>query len=154
METIARTFIILSRQKHFIQENISNTARRRRSAAAMNTNSAVAGPFQENYFKYQQFFKRELRVIRGGRTNISLGTTFPCRPYVTTTKSMQFNEDIPALLIEDFQYHNILVFDWTSLQDAGEQLHYPELSGESLKLGKMIFPISLGASNASYQLNI
>ena len=36
--------------------------------------------------------------------------------------------------MEDFQSHYILVFDLTSLQDAAEQLQYPELKGESLRL--------------------
>ena len=57
-------------------------------------------------------------------------------------KAMQFNEDFPALPMEDFQNHYILVFDLTSLQDAAEQLHYPELSGESLRL-KMFFKFPL-----------
>ena len=103
-------------------------------AVAMNTNSAVAGSFYENPFNYQQFHMRELRIIRGGRAIISLDTTSPCHPYVTTTKAMQFNKGFPALFIENFQNHYILVFDMTSLQDAAEQLYYPELSGESLRL--------------------
>ena len=55
---------------------------------------------------------------------------------------MQFNEDFPALPMEDFQNHYILVFDVTSLQDAAEHLHYPELSGESLRL-EMFFQFPL-----------
>ena len=47
---------------------------------------------------------------------------------------MQFNEDFPALPMEDFQNHHILVFDLNSLQDAAEQLHFPDFSGESLRL--------------------
>ena len=35
--------------------------------------------------------------------------------------------------MEDFQSHYILVLDLTSLQYAAEQLHYPGLSGESLR---------------------
>ena len=145
METIARTFIIPSRQNQFIQENIFNNAPIRRVAVAVNTNSAVAGCFHENLFSYQQFHIRELRIIRGGRAIVSLDTTSPCRPYVTTIKAMQFasHEDFPALLMEDFQNHYILVFDLTSLQDAAEQLHYPELSGESLRL-EMFFQFPLG----------
>ena len=53
METIARTFIIPSRQNQFIQENVFNNAPIRRVAVAMNTNSAVAGSFYENPFNYQ-----------------------------------------------------------------------------------------------------
>ena len=139
METIARTFIIPSRQNQFIQENIFNNAPIRRVAVAMNTNSAVAGSFYENPFNYQQFHLRELRIIRGGRAITSLDTTSPCRPYVTTMKAMQLNENFPALPMEVFQNHYILVFDLTSLQDAAEHLHYPELSGESLRLEMFFF---------------
>ena len=142
METIARTFIFPSRQNQFIQENIFNNAPIRRIAVAMNTNSAFAGSFHENFFNYQQFHLRELRVIRGGRAIISLDTTSTCLPYVTTMIAMQFNEDFPALPIEDFQNHYILVFDLTSLQDAAEQLHYAELSGEKLRLEMFfLFPL-------------
>ena len=141
METIARTFIIPSRQNQFMQENIFNNAPIRRVAVAMNTNSAVAGSFHENPVIYQQLHLRELRIIRGGRAIVSLDTTSPCRPYVTTKKARQFNEDFPALPMEDFQNHYILFFDMTSLQDAAEQLHYPELSGESLRL-EFFFPWS------------
>ena len=57
-------------------------------------------------------------------------------------KAMQFNEYFLALPMGDFQNHYILVFALTTLQDAAEQLHYPELSGESLRL-EMFFQISL-----------
>ena len=107
METIARTFII--------QENVFNNAPIRRIAVAMNTNSAVAGSFHENLFNYQQFHLRELRIIRSGRAIISLDTTSPCRPYVTTMKAMLFNKVFPALPMEDLQNHYNLVFYLTSL---------------------------------------
>ena len=44
--------------------------------------------------------------------------------------------------MEDFQSHYILVFDLTSPQDAAEQLQYPELKGESLRL-EMFFQFPL-----------
>ena len=133
METIERFFIIPYRQSQFTQENLFYNAPIRRVAVAMNTNSAFAGSFHENPFSYQQLYLRELRIIRGGRAFDSLDTTSPCRPYVTTMKAMQFNEDFPALPMEEFQKHYILVFKLTSLQEAAEQLHYPELSGERLR---------------------
>ena len=49
-------------------------------------------------------------------------------------KAMNFNEEIPALPNNLFQNYYVLVFDLTSLQDAGENIHYPELSGESIRL--------------------
>ena len=142
METIARTFIIPSGQNQFIQENVFNNAPIRRVAIAMNTNSAFTGHFQENPFHYQKFGLRELRIVRGGRAIVSLDTTNDCRAYVTTMKAMNFNEEIPALPNHQFQNHYILVFDLTSLQDAGENIHYPELSGESIRL-EMFFDRSL-----------
>ena len=142
METIARRFIIPSGQNQFIQENVINNAPIRRVAIAMNTNSAFTGHFQENPFHYQKFGLRELRIVPGGRAIVSLDTTNDCRAYVTTMKAMNFNEEIPALPNHQFQNHYILVFDLTSLQDAGENVHYPELSGESIRL-EMFFDRSL-----------
>ena len=55
---------------------------------------------------------------------------------------MQFSEDFPALPMAVFQNHYILIFDLTSLQDAAEQLHYPNFSGESLRL-EMFLQFSL-----------
>ena len=45
METIARIFIIPSRQNQFLQEKIFNNAPKRRIVVAMKTNSAAAGSF-------------------------------------------------------------------------------------------------------------
>ena len=134
METIIRTFIIPSRQNQFIHEKVFSIAPIRRIAVAMNTSLAVAGSFYESPFNYQKFHLRELRIIRGGTAIISLDTTSPCRPYSRTMEATQFNEDFPALPMENFQNHYILVLDLTSLQDAAKQLHFPELSGESLRL--------------------
>ena len=134
METNARTFIIPSRQNQFIQEKLFNNSPIRRVSVAMNTNSAVTGFFHKNLFSYQQFHLRELRIIWGERAIVSLDITSLFLPYVTTKKAMQFNENFPALHMEDFQNHYILVFDLTSLQDAAQQLHCPKLSGESLRL--------------------
>ena len=57
-------------------------------------------------------------------------------------KAVNFNEEIPTLAIHQFQNHYILVFDLTSLQDAGENFHQPELSCESIRL-EMFFDRSL-----------
>ena len=131
METIARSFIIPSGQNQFIQENVFNNAPIRRIAIAMNT---ITGHFQENPFHCQKFGLRELRIVRGGRAIVSVDTNNDFRAYVTTMKGMNFNEEIPALPNNLFQSHYVLVFDLTSLQDAGEKIHYPELSGESIRL--------------------
>ena len=48
--------------------------------------------------------------------------------------AMNFNEEIPALPNDFFTDQYVLVFDLKSLQDAGENVHYPEHCGESVRL--------------------
>ena len=134
LETLAKIFIIPARQNQFIQENIFNNAPIRRIAIAMNTNSAFTGSFTENPFWYQQFDLRQIRILRGGQSIIDFDTADNCRLYVTTMKAMNFQDDIPSIPIDDFKDHYVLVFDLTSMQDATENCHYPELVGEPLTL--------------------
>ena len=47
---------------------------------------------------------------------------------------MNFQDDIPSTPIDDFKDHYVLVFDLTSMQDATENCHHPELVGEPLRL--------------------
>ena len=57
-------------------------------------------------------------------------------------KAMNFQDDTPSIPIEFFEDHYILVFDLTSMQDATENCHYPELVGEPLRLElNFIFPL-------------
>ena len=134
LETLAKTFIIPARQNQFIQENIFNNAPIRWIAIAMNTNSAFTGSFTENPFWYQQFDLRQIRILRGGQPIVDYDTSDNCRLYVTTMKAMNFQDDIPSIPIDNFQDHYVLVFDLTSMQDATEHCHYPELVREPLRL--------------------
>ena len=49
-------------------------------------------------------------------------------------KAMNFQDDIPSIPVDNFKDHHVLFFDLTSIQDANEDSHYPELIGESLRL--------------------
>ena len=49
-------------------------------------------------------------------------------------KAMNFQNDIPSILTEDFKGLYVLVFDLTCMQDVTESCHYPELVGEPLRL--------------------
>ena len=134
LETLANTFIIPARQNEFIQENIFNNAPIRRVANAMNTNSAFTGSSTENPFWYQQFDLRQLRILRGGKPIVDFDTADNCRLYVATMKAMNFPDDLPSIPIDDFKDHYVLVFELTSMQDAAENCHYPELVGEPLRM--------------------
>ena len=100
----------------------------------MNKNSAFTGSFTENPFWYQQFDLRQISILRGGKPIVVFDTADNCRLYVTTMKAMNFQDDIPSIPIDDFKDHYVLVFDLTSMQDATENCHYPELLGEPLRL--------------------
>ena len=100
----------------------------------MNTNSAFTGSFTENPFWYQQFDLRKIGILRGGQPILDFGTADKCRLCVTTMKATNFQDDIPSVSIDDFKNHYVLVFDLTSMQDATENCHYPELVGEPLRL--------------------
>ena len=132
--TLANTVIIPARQNQFIQENIFNYAPIRRIGFAMNTNSAFTGSFTEKPFWYQQFDLQQIKILRGGQPTVDFDTADNCRLYVTTKKAMNFQDDIPSITIDDFKYHYVLVFDLTSMQDATENCHSPELVGEPLRL--------------------
>ena len=134
METLAKTFIIPARQNQFIQEKIFNNAPVCRIAIAMNTISAFTGSYTENPFWYQQIELRQIRILRGGQPIVDFDAANNCRLYVTTMKEMNFQDDIPSIPIDTFKDHFVLVFDLTSMQDATEKCHYPELVGEPLRL--------------------
>ena len=134
LETLAKTFNIPARQNQFIQENNFNNAAIRRVAIAMNTNFAFTGSFTENPFWYQEIDLRQIRVLRGGQPIVDFDTAHNYRLYVTTMKAMKFQDDIPSIPIDDFKHHFVLVFESTSMQDATENCHHPELVGEPLKL--------------------
>ena len=119
-ETLAKTFIIPARKNQFIQINIFNNAPIRRAAIALNTNSAFTGFCSENQFWYQQFYLRQIRKLRGGQPLVDFDTADNCRPYLTTMKAMNFQDDIPSIPIDGFKDHYVLVFDLTSMQDATE----------------------------------
>ena len=134
LETLAKTFIIPARQNQFIQENIFKNAPVPRIAIAMNTNSAFTGSYTENPLRFQQFDLRQIRILRGGQPIVDFDAADNCRLYVTTMKAMNFQDDIPSVPIDNFKDHYVLVFDLTSMQDATEKCHYPELVGEPLRL--------------------
>ena len=134
METLAKAFIIPARQSQFIQENIFNNAPVRRIAVAKNTNSAFTGSYSENLFWYQQFDLRQIRIVRGGQLIVDFDAADNCRLYVTTMEAMNFQDEITSFPIDNFKDHYVLVFDLTSMQDATENCHYPEVVGEPLRL--------------------
>ena len=47
---------------------------------------------------------------------------------------MNFQHDLLSIPIDNFQDHYVIVFDFTSMQDATESFPYPELVGEPLRL--------------------
>ena len=134
LETHARTFIIPTRQNRFIQQNIFNNAPVCRIAIAMITHSAFTGSYIENPFWYQKLDLGHFRILRRGQPIVNFGAADNCRLYVPTIKAKNFQDDFPSITIDNFKDHYVLVVDLTSMQDATENCHYPELVGEPLRL--------------------
>ena len=85
-------------------------------------------------FWYQQFDLRQSRKLKDGQKILDFDVAGNCRLYATTMKELNFQDDIPSTPIDNFEDHYVLVFDLTSIEDATENCHYPELVGESLTL--------------------
>ena len=129
LENLAKAFIIPTRQNQFILENSFNKAPVRRIAIAMNKTSAITRLYTQYPFWYQQFDLRQIRILRSSQPMIDFDADGICHPYVTTMNAMSFQDDIPAIPIDNFKDHNIPVFDLTSVQDATKNCPYLELVG-------------------------
>ena len=100
----------------------------------MNDNSAFTESYTENPFWYQQVNLRQIKILREGQPIVHYDATDNGYSFVTTMKAMNFQDDIPSILIDNFREHYVLVVDVTSMQQATESLHYPELVREPLRL--------------------
>ena len=85
-------------------------------------------------FWYQQSDLRHFRRLRGDLPTVDSDASDNCHLYVTIMNAMNFQVDIPSIPIDNFKDHYMLVFDLTSMLDATEICHYPELVGEPLRL--------------------
>ena len=99
----------------------------------MNTNSAFTGSYTKNPLWYQQFHLRQIRILRGGQPIVDFDAANNCHLNGTTREAMNFQGDIPSNPIDNFKDDYVLVLDLTSMPDATENCHYPELFGEPLR---------------------
>ena len=130
LETLAKIFISSARQIQFLQENIFNKAPVRRIAIAMNTNSTFTGSSTENPFWYQQFDLRHIRILRGDQPIVACDAVDNC----CNDECIELSRWYPLSYSWQFKDHYVLVFDMTSMQDATEIFHSPELVGEPPRL--------------------
>ena len=135
-----RVFFYSYQTTQFIQENIFNNAPVRRIAIAMNTNSAFTGSYIENPFWYQQFHMRQIRILTGSQPIVDFDAGDNCHLLVMTMKALNFQDDIPSVPIDNFEGHDVLVFDLTSMHGATEKCHNPKPFGEPLRLELNCFP--------------
>ena len=100
----------------------------------MNTNTAFTGSYSENPLWYHRFDFGQVRILRGGQPIVELFSSYNCCPYVTTMKAMNFKDDIHSIPFDNFKDYYALVYDLTSRQDTAENIRYPELVEEPLRL--------------------
>ena len=100
----------------------------------MNTNSAIPGSYTKNPFWKQKFDLRQTSILRDGPPFVDFEAADNCLFHVTTMKAMNSQDDVPSIPIDNFKVHYVLLFGLTSMQDATENCHYPELVGAPLRL--------------------
>ena len=118
LETLGKTFIIPAKQNQFIQQNNFNNAPVRRNLISLNTISAFTGSYTENPFWYQQLDLRQIKVLRGPQLMVHFDAADNCRLYVAIVASMNFQDDIPSIPIDNFKNHYVLLTDLRPMQDA------------------------------------
>ena len=100
----------------------------------MNKNSAFSRSYNENPFWYQQFDLRPIIIRIEVQPNVDFDAADKCRLFVTTIKSINFQDDISSIPIGIFKDHYVLVFELTSMQDATENCQCLEFVGKPLRL--------------------
>ena len=73
-------------------------------------------------------------MLRRGQLIVYFDAPDTCHLDGTTKKAMNFQDDIPSILIDNFKDYYVLVSDLTSSQAATENCSYPELVVENLRL--------------------
>ena len=91
----------------------------------MNTILAFAWWYTENPIPYQKFDLRETKLLRGGQPTVDFDAADKSGLYVTTMKTMNFQDDIPSIPIDIFKDHYVLVFELNSIKDATEKSSLP-----------------------------
>ena len=89
-------------------------------------NSASNRCYTENPSWYQQIDLSHIRKLRDGQPIEDFDASDNCCLYVRTMKGMNFQDDSPSSLIDNFKDHCVLMIDLTSMQGASEKDHYPD----------------------------
>ena len=132
LETLGKIFVVRASQNQFIHETIFKNAPVRWITIATNANCAFTGSHTENPFKYQKFDLRQIKMLRTGKPNVDIDASDNCCHYVTTMKAMNIQDDTPSFPFDNIKDQHVLVFDFTSMQDATENCHNPKLFGANI----------------------
>ena len=129
-------------KKHVFQKNNFNHAPVHRVAFAMKYSSAFTGSYAENPFWYHQLELRQIEKLRRDQPIVDFHAADNFRLHNTTRKAMNFQDVIPSIPVGISKNHHVLVFVLTSIQDATQNCHHPELVGELLRLNlETKFPV-------------
>ena len=89
----------------FDQENIFNNAPVRCIAFAMRTSSASTGSCTESLFSYERFNLRRIRILGGVQSKLEVVAADNCRLFFETIKVLNFEQENPSVLNENFEEH-------------------------------------------------
>ena len=136
-DVLAKTFVILNGQNHYIQEKIGHNAPMRQLAIAMDTYMAFTGSLKSSAFRYKRFKFRSIRIIRGSLV-VDLDTRDNVQSYLSTMMGLKFDEGGPGISREECPEHFVQVFDLTFTPKEIVHIYYPDVVAANLRL-KMYF---------------
>ena len=89
----------------------------------MIADSGFIASYTGSPFWYQKFDLKRNRILRGTQPFVTLDAADNSHVYVTGKKAMIFQDDITSIPIDNVKDLFVLVFDYTSMQNATETCH-------------------------------
>ena len=130
-EVLPRTFLATRDVHSWRQEDVFSKEPVRRMAIAMSSNQAYLGSNRTTPFHYQKFGLLQIVIYRNGFPIVGtpITTNFEKRLYFNTIEALDFlDRGGHGISLSDNQNHFVMVFDFTSTQEASHDFIHPELT--------------------------
>ena len=139
LKTVTEAFFIPAKQNQLIQKNFCNNARFHQIAIVLSTKYDFTESHSENLFRCWQLVLRQLRKIRGCRSFEEFAAANHRRFYFTTTKALNFQDEIISILKDNFKI--TMCWRWIRLQckRLEEVVLHPVEDGGPRKLDITLF---------------
>ena len=136
-EMVSRSLLIGNGVRTFVDDKVFQNEPIRRMAVVMNTNAAFNDSNRYNPYHYQKFNLTEITVLVNGTPAVGtpLDTVDNKRAYISTLDALAYGpSESHGIPLDEYENHYVLVFDFTSTQEASHDFIHPELTGSTIAL--------------------